>query len=132
MLDKTATCDFELSKVSDILKETANPNRFILKVDFMEVEFQQNLGNSTIGFSQKLPPVSFKGELDENLATIDIPIEPQLHSDAVILKYYFSDFTKIRERLNDFIRACSVFYTVYCRQPSLAEKEDGSLEVKWS
>ena len=131
-LNKNSICKYDLNRVHNILTATTDPNKFVLKVDFMELEFQQNLDNTTIAFSQKLPPVSFHGELDTNLSTIDIPIEYQLQTDSVTLKYYFSDFTKIRERLNDFIRACSAFYTVYCKQPSLIEKEDGLLEVKWS
>lgn len=131
-LDKTAICKYEMHRAPQLLKDTSSSNKFVVKIDFMEIEFQQNIDSATIGFSQKLPPVSFQGELDENLSTIDIPIEYQLQQDSVTIKYYFADFTNIRERLNNFIRACSVFYTVFCQQPSLKEQEDGSLEVKWS
>jgi hypothetical protein len=131
-IDKNSKCSYQLMKTDQLLKATTDLRKHVLKIDFTELVFQQNLDSASIGFSQALPPIAFKGELNSDLSNIDIPLEFQLQSDTVILNYYFSDFTKIRERLNDFIKTCSVFYTVYCQQPTLAEKEDHSLEVKWS
>jgi len=131
-IDKTSVCSYTLGRVNEIKRDLLSTSKQIVKIDFMEIEFHQNKTEMVICFSQKLPPVSFKGELNDDTTSMDIPLEYQIQPDSVIIKYYFADFSKIRDRLNDFIRASSVFYTVYCRQPSLTEREDTTLEVKWS
>lgn len=132
-ISKNSKITYSIFKMPDLLKANTKADTHVLKIDFFELEFRQNTDNVTIGFTVNLPPVSFSNELTaSSMITMDIPLDHQLHTDATILKYYFSDFTKIRERLNDFIRASSVFNMVYCKQPSIIEKEDHSLEVKWS